>query len=59
MDNTITVRVANNYGTRAIYPVCNNATVFATIAGTRTLTDHTLKLIKALGYTVNVQQEAL
>ena len=59
MDKSVTVRIANNYGKRVIYPVCNNAMRFADIAGTLTLTDHVLKLIQALGYTINVQQEAL
>ena len=59
MDKSVTVRIANNYGKRVIYPVCTDAMRFAEIAGTLTLTDHVLTVIKALGYTINVQQEAL
>ena len=53
----ITVRITKNYGVEVIYPVCENAQVFAQIAGTRTLTKETIDKIKRLGYTVNVQQE--
>lgn len=50
--DTITVRVTNNYGTRAIYPACELSQFFATLAGTKTLTDSALALIRAQGYTV-------
>lgn len=55
----ILVRITNNYGARAVYPVCETAQLFAQIAGTKTLKPETLNCIKALGYTINVQQEAL
>jgi hypothetical protein len=55
----ITVRIANNYGNRVVYPVCQCAHTFAELAGTTTLTDRTISLIKSLGYTIDVQQETL
>ena len=55
----ITVRIANNFGNRAVYPVCSDAQTFAELAGTKTLTDETLRLVKDLGYEVQIQREAL
>jgi len=55
----IIVRVTNNYGARAVYPVCATAQIFADIAGTKTLKPETLAKVKALGYEVVVQPEVL
>lgn len=57
MDMTITVRVVSQYGQRRVFPACPRADLFCEIAGTSTLTERTIKAIKALGYTVNVAQE--
>jgi hypothetical protein len=57
--NSITVRVAHNYGQRVVYPVCRAAILFAEIAGTKTLTDNTLRQIKGLGLTIEVKQEEI
>ena len=54
MENIIIVAVRNNYGTKAIYPKCEKAKLFAAIAGTKTLTQANINNIKALGYTVKV-----
>jgi len=54
--NTITVRITNNYGQRAVYPVCDTAKKLADLIGTKTFTDRALQQIKALGYTFQVQQ---
>jgi hypothetical protein len=48
------VRVTDVYGKRVVYPVCDKAKVFASIAGTKTLTDSNLMYIKKLGYTLHV-----
>ena len=48
------VRVMDVYGKRGVYPVCDKAKVFASIAGTKTLTDSTLMYIKKLGYRLHV-----
>lgn len=52
----IIVRLVNQYGQQNIVPVCDTAKVFAQLAGTKTLTPGAVKLIKQLGYTVNVEQ---
>jgi hypothetical protein len=54
------VRVTDVYGKLVVYPVCDKAKLFASIAGTKTLTDTALRYIKKLGYTVHiVPQEPL
>jgi hypothetical protein len=56
---TITVRITQNYGVRAVYPVCATAQTLAALAGTKTLKPETLKLIEQLGYGVTVEQPTL
>lgn len=50
----ITIEQQTLYGNRIFRPICEQAKTFASIAGTRTLTLETLKLIKALGYQVQI-----
>lgn len=52
----ITVKLSNQYGSQVIVPVCDTARKLADLAGTKNLTPHAIKLIKALGYTVSVEQ---
>lgn len=52
----IYVTIKNNFGQDAVYPACDKAKIFASIAGTKTLSHSTINSIKALGYTVNVKQ---
>lgn len=56
MNTTITVRIANNYGQRAVYPVCEVARKLADLIGTKTFTDRAIDQLKALGYVFTVQQ---
>lgn len=49
---SITIQTRTNYGTEAHYPICDKAQSFAQIAGTKTLTVQTLKLIQMLGYEI-------
>ena len=49
---TVRVTVREVYGVPTVYPACPDAVRFAEIAGTKTLTDRTLRLIVALGYTI-------
>jgi hypothetical protein len=56
---TITVSIKNVYGNQTIYPVCNTAKKFANLTGTKTLTVYAIEQIKALGYTVQVEQVKL
>ncbi len=55
--NSITVRITNNYGTRAVYPVCDTAQKLAALIGTKTFTDRALQQLKELGYVIAVQQQ--
>jgi hypothetical protein len=55
----ITVTIREIYGIKTVYPVCITAKVFASIAGTKTLTLATLKKIEALGYSIMQQTEPL
>ena len=55
----ITVRITSVYGAKTIYPVCETAEIFASIAGTKTLKATTINRIKALGYKIIVQQEEI
>ena len=54
-ENEIRVVVKNVYGTDKVYPFCMKARNFAEIAGTKTLTRDTLRLVTLLGYQVRVQ----
>jgi len=57
MNLEITVLVKDIYGQRKFYPKCDKSKVFASIAGTTTLTEATLRKIMELGYEVRVVQE--
>jgi hypothetical protein len=52
--NVVLVEVRNVYGNETIYPACDNAKQFCAIAGTKTLPQHLLKNIKALGFDVRL-----
>jgi hypothetical protein len=52
----IQVTIETVYGTRRIYPLCENAKHFAAIAGTSTLTIQAVDRIKKLGFAVEVVQ---
>jgi hypothetical protein len=49
----ITIELKWNYGSCAFYPACETSKQFALIAGTKTLTQDALRIIKAMGYTIN------
>ena len=55
----ILVRLANNYGNKVVYPVCDKAKMFARIADTKTLTSDTIACVKQLGYAINVEQQTI
>lgn len=55
LKTNIKVRVETHYGRETIYPVCEKARSFAGIAGTVTLTPKVLRLIKDLGYEIEVE----
>ena len=53
----IKVRIVSQYGNQRIFPICEKAKLFCTIAGTTTMTDAAIKAIRALGYAVSVVQD--
>lgn len=56
---TIIVRIASNYGTRAVYPVCDTAQKLAELIGTKTFTDRAISQIKGLGYHIAVEAASI
>jgi hypothetical protein len=56
---TITIKFKDVYGNRLVYPVCANAQHFADIAGTKTLSTTVLKIVKSLGYDIELEGETL
>ena len=56
---SIIVKIKEVYGERKVYPVCCYAEEFARIAGTKTLTDSTIKSIRALGFDIVLEQKEL
>ena len=55
----IEVIIEPKYGKWVYYPLCENAKTFAQIAGTKTLTEDTLALIKKLGYEIKASAKSL
>jgi hypothetical protein len=55
----ITVRLKDIYGKQTVYPVCEAAQLFCRIANTKTLTREILDSVKALGYSVVVEQQSI
>ena len=52
----ITVEIREVYGAKKYYPHCGDAKVFASIAGTTTLTEQTLRRVMKLGYKIKTLQ---
>lgn len=50
----IVITIREVFGVPKAYPVCEQAELFARIAGTETLTSKTLALIAKLGYEVEL-----
>jgi hypothetical protein len=53
MNQQIDVIARDVYGQTLTYPVCDKAKLLAQLTAKKTFTANTLRLIKALGYTVN------
>jgi hypothetical protein len=58
MNNNAIVEIREIYGNRTIYPVNDTALYLARIAGTKTLTEQTIKHAKAMGFSFEVQHTA-
>lgn len=52
----ITIEIRDVYGQTKFYPHCESAKVFASIAGTTTLTEQNIRRIMQLGYKVKTLQ---
>lgn len=52
---TVKIRIESVYGEKRCYPVDETAKTFAEIAGTKSLTTHTMALIERLGYEIKVE----
>lgn len=52
----ITVKIKNVYGQDKIYPVCEHAQMFAELAGTKTLSDHSIRVIKKMGIKISLEE---
>ncbi len=59
MKRAIVVNIKSVYGVEKIYPVCEHARIFASIAGTKTLTVETIDSVKGLGFEIIVEQAGL
>jgi hypothetical protein len=53
----ILVTIKESYGRSLIYPACEAADMFCRIADKKTLSEQTIRYIKALGYNIKVKQE--
>ena len=56
---SIKVKIKTVYGEERIYPICDKANAFASIAGTKTLTQQTIDQVKTLGYEIEIEQQTL
>jgi hypothetical protein len=54
---TIIVRRKTVYGNEVIYPVCETAQCLTLLGDTKTLTPRQINIIKALGYTIVLEQQ--
>jgi hypothetical protein len=52
----ITIEMKDRFGKMKYYPHCDDAKLFASIAGTATMTEQCLRRIMKLGYKVKVLQ---
>ena len=55
MSASIAIEVRHVYGVPTIYPACPTASLLARLAGTKTITSDALRIIRELGYTVQVK----
>jgi hypothetical protein len=55
----IQVQIKSVYGNELVYPICDNAKLFASIKGQKTLTSRDLAHIKQLGYAIEIVHPAI
>jgi len=59
INNNLQVKIKNVYGNETVYPACEQSELFARLAGTTTLTQQAIRIIKNLGYTFEVEAPTL
>lgn len=59
MNTELEVTRTKNYGNEAIYPACSQSKLFTQLTKTETLTERHIRILKQLGYTFTVKQEAI
>ena len=57
MTKKITIEIKDVFGVLKFYPVCKDALIFASIAGTKTLTEVNLRRIIELGYEIATYEQ--
>lgn len=55
MSGNVIIEVRHVYGVPTIYPACPKSALLARLAGTKTITADSLRIIRELGYTVTVK----
>ena len=59
MLTNLIVEKKNVPGVERVYPVCNNAKLFAAITGNKTLLPEVIEQIKKLGYNLTTESEKI
>ena len=54
---TIMIEIKKVCGKETIYPVCETAKLFAELANTKTLIPNAIRIIKKMGYEIQVKQQ--
>ena len=57
MTKKITIEIKDVFGVLKFYPVCEDALIFASIAGTKTLSEVNLRRILELGYEIATYEQ--
>lgn len=50
------IQPKQQYGQEVLIPICETASLLCQVAGTKTMTRQTLKLVKELGYEIKIHQ---
>lgn len=59
MEHKVIVRKESAWGNTRIVPVCETAKLLSQLAGTKTLTDESVKIAKQLGFTFELEREEI
>ena len=58
MNTLVLVEAKNVYGTEMLYPANETARTFCEMMGTKTFTDHMIRKVVQLGFTIEQVQQA-